>query len=343
MRLLLFKKFLIIFLLLTLTACSKNNSLQLSGSTMGTTYHVTIVTDDQQLDAQQLQNEIDKRLAIINQQMSTYINDSEISQFNHYSQKDWFSVSKDLLTVVRSAIKAHDISSGAFDPTIYPLVSLWGFAKPIKISPPTEAEVQKALSTIGLNQLKTRLSPPALSKDIASLSLDLSAIAKGYGVDTVASLLKQKGFHNYLVEIGGEVYAAGENANKQAWQIAVEQPNTDNMLQAKQAIQALSLSNQAVATSGDYRNFYEYNGKRYAHTLDPKTGKPAENTLASVTVIAPSTMWADAMATIIMVMGAEKGLEFANQQKLPVFMVIHADKAYKTLSNSYFLTQQKVD
>lgn len=336
-----YKQLLIIFLLITLTSCSKNNRLQLTGSTMGTTYHITIVTDNQQLDTKQLQNDIDQGLAEINQQMSTYIDNSEISRFNQYAQGDWFPISNELLTVIRSAVKAHTISNGAFDPSIYPLVSLWGFAKPIKVSPPSESEIQAALRTMGLNHLKIRFSPPALAKDIPQLSLDLSAIAKGYGVDALANLLKQKGFQNYLVEIGGEIYAAGSNPNQEAWRIAVEQPDSDILMQSPTSIQGLSLSNQAVATSGNYRNYYEYEGQRYAHTLDPTTGRPAHNSLASVTVIHPSTMWADAMATTIMVMGVKKGLAFANQQKLPVFMVIHAGTTYKTQSNRYFSVLQK--
>jgi len=337
------KSLLSLFLLLILSACNnnQNGSLKLSGSTMGTTYNITIVGKKSHLNAEQLQGEIEARLATINQEMSTYIDDSEISRFNQYARSDWFPISGEFLAVVQTAIKAHQLSGGAFDPTIYPLVDLWGFAKHIKVSLPSDTDIQIALKQIGLQHLKTRQSPPALSKDIVSLSLDLSAIAKGYGVDALAKLLSNKGFKNYLVEIGGEVYAAGKNANKKPWHIAIEKPDSNHLIQSAKPIQGLYLQDQSVATSGNYRNFYEYAGKRYAHTLDPNTGRPAENTLASVTVIHASNMWADAMATTMMVMGAKQGLAFANKEKLAVFMVIHHEGNYKVITNAYFNNLQK--
>ncbi len=332
---------LVLLLALMLTACgeSSQKSLQFSGITMGTQYHITVVTGQNKLNPQDLQQEIENRLAEINQEMSTYLDDSEISRFNQYSKADWFPVSHEFLSVVESAVKAYKISDGAFEPSIYPLVYLWGFAKKIRVAPPSEVEIQHALQNIGLQHLSIRQSPPALSKDIPALSLDLSAIAKGYGVDALAELLSHKGFQHYLVEIGGEVYAKGKNARGKPWHIAIEQPSS-TLLSSAKPIQGLYLSNQAVATSGNYRNYYKYNGKRYAHTLNPKTGKPAKNKLASVTVLAKSTMWADAMATAIMVMGVKNGMEFANQEKLAVFMVIHKGKSYKTMTNQYFSNYQ---
>lgn len=331
------KRLALFFLSFILFACqpSEKPVLQLSGSTMGTQYHISIVVDKAEIDAQALQAAIDHRLAEINQEMSTYIDDSEISRFNQYQKTDAFPVSKEFLSLVKMAKKAYQISDGAFEPSIYPIVYLWGFAKQINNKPPTENEIKQALQSVGLQHLSIQDSPPALSKDIATLSLDLSAIAKGYGVDVIADLLNQKGFKDYLVEIGGEVYASGHNHQSKAWNIAIEQPDY-NILASPQAIQGVKLSNQAIATSGDYRNYYEYQGQRYAHTMNPKTGKPAKNKLASVSVIHHSTAWADAMATTIMVLGVEKGLAFANKEKLAVFMIIHHGKGYKTLSNRYF-------
>ena len=303
---------------------------------MGTQYHITIVAKKSKMTPQRLQNEIDHRLADINQKMSTYIDDSEISRFNRETTTDWFPISKEFLVVIEAAKKAQQISAGAFDPTVYPLVDLWGFAKQIKVTPPSNKAIEQALAYTGLQHLSIQKNPPALSKDIAQLSLDLSAIAKGYGVDAIAELLDKKGLNNYLVEIGGEVKAKGKNANNKIWHIGIEQPEDYKISQESKVINGLYLDNQAVATSGNYRNFYEYKGKRYAHTINPKTGKPSENTLASVTVIHPSTMWADAMATAIMVMGAEKGLAFANQNKLAIFMVEYKGKTYQTMTNSYF-------
>ena len=308
---------------------------------MGTQYHITLVSSKQQINAQVLQKEIDQHLADINQKMSTYINDSEISLFNQATRMDWLPISKELLIVIQASVKAHNISDGAFDPTVYPLVDLWGFAKQIKITPPSNKAVQITRQYIGLGHLKIRANPPALSKDTDKLSLDLSAIAKGYGVDAIAELLDKRGLTNYLVEIGGEIKARGRNKNNKTWHIAIEQPKAHHMSKKQNIIDDLYLHNQAVATSGNYRNYYEYEGKRYAHTINPATGKPAENTLASVTIIHPSAMWADAMATTIMVMGAKQGLAFANKQKLAVFMITYDGGSYDTIANQHFLNFQE--
>lgn len=308
---------------------------------MGTQYHITLVSNKQHINAQALQKEIDHRLDDINQKMSTYINNSEISLFNQETREGWFPVSKELLTVVQVATSAHSISNGAFDPTVYLLVDLWGFAKQMKVTPPSDYAVQIALEHTGLQHLNIQDNPSALSKDTSSLSLDLSAIAKGYGVDAIAELLDKKGVNHYLVEIGGEIKAKGRNGKHETWHIAIEQPEGQNMLKNPSIIDGLYLHDQAVATSGNYRNYYEYKGKRYAHTINPATGKPAENTLASVTVIHPSAMWADAMATTIMVMGAKQGLAFANKQKLAVFMIIYDGDSYNTIINPLFLSYQE--
>jgi thiamine biosynthesis lipoprotein len=270
-----------------------------------------------------LQDDIDALLHKINQQMSTYSYESEISRFNRYRGRDWFPISSEFFYVTSQAIKAHHISQAAFEPTLYPLVDLWGFAKSAHFSPPSDHLIKKALQHIGLQHLKTRSISPALAKQDVLLSLDFSAIAKGYAVDQVSALLKARGLYNHLVEIGGEIQAQGHNAQQQDWHIAVEHP--DNVHTAQIPITSLYLHNQALATSGNYRNFFEYKGKRYAHTLDPKTGKPTQHSLVSVTVVHESSLWADAMATAIMVMGAKKGLAFANQQKLAVFMVTSSD------------------
>ena len=272
--------------------------------------------------------------------MSTYLHTSEISRFNRYQRKDWFPISKEFLYVVSQAKKAHQISEATFEPTLYPLIDLWGFAQSISVKPPNEQLIKKALQHIGLQHLNIQHKPAALAKDDVLLSLDLSAIAKGYAVDQVSARLKAQGLTNHLVEIGGEIQAQGHNSQQQAWHIAVEHPN--NSQSASAPISSLYLHNQSLATSGNYRNFFEYQGQRYAHTLDPKTGRPTQHSLVSVTVVHASSLWADAMATAIMVMGVEKGLAFAKQQKLAIFIVISADgKHYQTQKNDLFLAIQQ--
>jgi thiamine biosynthesis lipoprotein len=324
-------------LLFSAAACQQTaQTLQLSGSTMGTRYHISIIVN-KHINTIQLQQDIEQLLDSINQQMSTYIDASEISRFNRFKANTWFMVSEDLLQLVSMATKAYQISAARFDPSIYPLVDLWGFAKHIQLTPPNTAAIQQALHNTGLQHLKIQAHPAALAKDIPQLSLDLSAIAKGYAVDQVSALLLEQGFTDHLVEIGGEIQAQGKNRQQQAWHIAIEHPTNTQSFYSGKPIAGVYLSQQALATSGDYRNFYEYQGKRYAHTLDPVTGQPVNNTLASVTVIHPSSAWADAMATAIMVMGVKQGLAFANKEKLAVFMVTHTHQdGYQIQQNRYF-------
>ena len=336
--------FYLLFITLSQVACqSEQTSLQLSGKTMGTHYNITLVPAGHAFNKQQLQLDIEQRLHTINQQMSTYLENSEISRFNRYKSDDWFPISAEFFYVISQAIRAHRISHAAFDPTLYPLVNLWGFAQsiPLSFKPPSDHAIAQALQHSGLHHLRSATTRMALAKKTAELSLDLSALAKGYAVDQISDILSTYGLSNHLVEIGGELHAQGTNAKQQAWHIAIEHP--DNMHMPQAPISSLRLHNQSLATSGNYRNFFEYQGIRYAHTLNPKTGKPTQHDLVSVTVIHPSSLWADAMATAIMVMGAEKGLNFANQQKLAVFMVLSKDgKHYKTQANRFFIQNQQL-
>lgn len=317
--------------------------LQLTGATMGTRYHISIIQNEVKLDKKALHYAIKQRLEQINQSMSTYRENSEISRFNHSRTANWFPISDDFFQVMTQAITAYKDTQGAFDPSIYPLVYLWGFAKKIKFKPPSKRQIQTALNRTGFQHMKLRLSPPAIAKQKISLALDLSAIAKGYAVDVISELLLSKGLSNHLVEIGGEIQAHGTNSNQSAWKIAIEHPaSVQTHTQVNTVIKSIHLNNQALATSGNYRNFYEYKGKQYAHTLDPKTGYPVQTHLVSITVLHPSSLWADAMATAMMVMGKEKALRFADQKKLAVFMVTYTEKdQYQTLTNHYFDTLTK--
>ncbi len=312
--------------------------LQLTGATMGTRYHISIVQNKIKLDKKALHHVIKQRLEQINQSMSTYRENSEISRFNRSSTANWFPISDDFFQVMTQAIIAYQDTQGAFDPSIYPLVDLWGFAKQIKFKPPSEQQIQTALNRTGLHYVKLQSSPPAMAKQKISLALDLSAIAKGYAVDVISELLLNKGLSNHLVEIGGEIQAHGTNSRQSAWNIAIEHPSSvQTQTQVNAVIKSIHLNNQALATSGNYRNFYEYQGKQYAHTLDPKTGYPVQTHLVSITVLHPSSLWADAMATAMLVMGKEKALRFADQKKLAVFMVTYTDKdQYQIFTNHYF-------
>ena len=295
--------------------------MRLQGKTMGTQYHINIPLTPQsianQLNQKQLQSEIETRLQAINQEMSTYIPDSSISQFNRSHSQDWFPVSDKFLHLIHTAQTISQNSQGAFDISVMPLVNLWGFGTTTQNNLPTQTEINSQLKKVGYQLLQTQQQPPAIQKKHPELMIDLSAIAKGYAVDELAELLRKKGLRNFLVEIGGEIRVQGKNQQKQLWKIAIEKPST-----LKRTVQqGLKLDDIAVATSGDYRNYYEKEGVRYSHTINPKTGKPITHKLASVTVFNKSTMIADAQATTIMVLGEQKGKSYAQQHSLEVYMI----------------------
>lgn len=289
-----------------LAGCSapwKPTPVRLCGQTMGTVYAITI--DRVQLDeaqVKQLQGEIDAALAQLNRQMSTYDPESELSRFNAQRDTEPFPVSKETAFVVSKSLEIFRESDGYFDVTVGPLVNLWGFGPDgRRRSPPESEEIERRRSAVGSNHLAVQHDPPALVKSIPDLQVDLSAIAKGYGVDLVSSLLKSKGYGDHLVEIGGEVVGSGR-----VWRIGVERPAES--LNRREIEEIVLLENRAMATSGGYRNFFDADGKRYSHTIDPKTGRPVEHSLASVTVVAKTCAEADAIATAVMAMGPTKGL-----------------------------------
>lgn len=324
------------FVLVTLFAvvgCEKSiEQVHLSGPTMGTTYNVKYLDDQAQTpEAAQIQQEIDRLLDRVNAQMSTYRKDSELSKFNQYKGSEAFEVSPEMIVVVNEAIRLNQLTKGALDVTVGPLVNLWGFgpeARPDVV--PTDDDLAQRRSMVGIEHLT--VNQQSLSKDIPDLYVDLSTIAKGWGVDVVAQYLQSLGFTNYMVEIGGEIQVRGKNQNGTGWRIAIEKPTVD-----QRAIQEIiEPGDMGLATSGDYRNYFEENGIRYSHIIDPKTGRPINNKVVSVTVLDKSTMTADGLATGLMVMGDEAGMKLAEDQHIPVFMVVKTEDGYKELSSSQF-------
>ena len=314
-----------------LTACDKpQEAIKISGPTMGTTYNITLYpAKDSTLDAKQVQTQIDDSLKRINQQMSTWIQDSEISLFNNSESTDWYPVSAEFVSVVEAAQSISKSTNGAFDITIGPLINIWGFGKDFKNNNPDDAVITATQANTGYQKLAVRSSPPALKKQIPQLRINLSAIAKGYGVDAIAEQLANTGVENYLVEIGGEIRANGSKPNKSLWRIAIEKPSTKE----RSIQQGLLLDNTGVATSGDYRNYFERDGKRYSHTIDPETGKPITHQLASITVLHKSAMMADGLATAIMVLGEEKAKTFIADNKLSAYMISRDKNGFSNWHN----------
>lgn len=273
---------------------------------MGTTYAVTIADPPATLAAD-WQEQIEDALKIVNQQMSTYQSDSEITRFNESSSTDWFSVSLPFAQVVAAGLEVSRASQGAFDITVGPLVDAWSFGPGKRSSrPPAEETIESLRKQVGYRHLSVRFDPPALKKELPSLRVDLSAIAKGYGVDRLIELLEELGCQHALVDIGGEDRAMGRRGSR-AWRVAVEDPTED----VRQYHYAIDLVDRAIATSGDYRNFFLFEGVRYSHTIDPRTGRPVDHDLALVSVLADSCMEADAWATALNVLGQKKGQQLA--------------------------------
>ena len=322
--------------LLSLAGCSQDQqreTLRLQGETMGTTWSVQVVQPPADLDPAALESRIRARLDAVNAAMSTYDPSSELSRFNASSGQDWFPVSVGLARVVALALEISDLSGGAFDVTVGPLVNLWGFGPgAVRADLPSKADVDEALARVGHQHLDVRPADPALRKAMPGLYVDLSAIAKGYGVDEVAGVLEAQGLTDYLVEIGGELHGRGLNAKGQPWRIAIERPDSG----VRKVFAVVPLRSLSMATSGDYRNFFEVDGQRYSHTIDPATGWPVRHRLASVTVLDASCARADALATALLVLGPDRGLALAEQLGIAALLILREDDDYRAIASPAF-------
>jgi FAD:protein FMN transferase len=300
--------FLLIAGLLILSACGKKpETIRWAGQTMGTSYHITVMAEsmtDSRLES--LQAKVDSALIEINRQMSTYDPNSEISRFNEHKSSDPFPISPQFKKVLENAALIWELSEGAFDVTVAPLVRLWGFGyKGVPRDIVANEDILQTQENIGMDKLI--IGENTISKLNPNLELDLSAIAKGFGVDEVAALLKNEGYPNTLVEIGGEVLASGLK-HKRKWILGIDAPN-DHRLPGEIIQQRIQNTNAGIATSGDYRSFYMQGVKRLSHTIDPRSGRPVNHNLASVSIIASNCTLADAYATAVMVLGEKEGLK----------------------------------
>ncbi|MBC6428349.1 MAG: FAD:protein FMN transferase [Cellvibrionales bacterium] len=288
----------------------------LHGASMGTSWRVTVLTEPgtaEPLQAAQVQAILDR----IEQRMSNWRADSEISRFNRHPA-GCMAVSVPTREVVRASLDLSERSGGYFDPTLSALIDLWGFgvdaAPP---APPAEPLLQRLRAQSGYRNIALR--GERLCKAQGPVALNLSAIAKGYAVDRVAAALRQLGYRRFLVEVGGELYGQGRNGRGEPWQIGIEQPQARL---GRNLLATVRLDGRGVATSGDYRNYYELDGKRYSHLIDPLSGRPVRHQAAAVTVLHASTMLADGWATALLVAGPEKGRELAQRENLAALMAV---------------------
>lgn len=304
-------------------------TIVLRGAAQGTTYHIKYVAPTKAVDQRQLQVEVEKVLAEIDRQMSTYRNDSEISQFNHAAAGEWFSVSPGVVKVVLAARAISEKTDGAMDVTVGPLVRLWHFgpkepagrkSKP-QFKPPTEEQLKDVRARVGYKLLEVRAKPPALRKNVDGLEVDLSSIASGYTIDRLAGLMQEHRIKDFLVELGGEVRAGGQREDGEPWRIAIERPSVDK----REMEAAVPLVNAALATAGGTHKFFEYEGKRYSHIIDPSTGRPVEHALASVSVAADTCLEADGWDTPLTVLGPDRGLQCAEKYGIAAMFISPAE------------------
>ena len=302
-----------LFLLCLPQGCNARKEVVFTGRTMGTTYHIKVVASYFK-GTSGLQKKIDARLKAINQSMSTYIHDSEISRFNRSTITDKpFRVSDDFFRVFKVAQHLYTLTNGAWDGTIKPLVDIWGFGSgEQEDSLPDAAAIGSTLKTVGFHQIDS-FDQGSVQKKHPSVTLDFASIAKGYAVDQIALLLISNKIDNFIVEIGGEVFASGVRQDGKKWRVGVNVPDKEASLQDLYSV--VQLSNLAMATSGDYRNFIERDGVTYSHIIDPRTGYPLQNGVAGVTILAADCTLADGLATAIVVMGMEQGIALI--EKLP--------------------------
>jgi thiamine biosynthesis lipoprotein len=302
-----------------------------AGPTMGTTYHVTVPAADTPARREAVQAAIDAVLGEVDRRFSTYRDDSELARLNRDASRDWIDVSPELWQVLQQARQVSQATDGAFDITVAPLLDAWGFGvagtRPDTVLvPPTPAQIEHVMQAIGHGRLELRdTTTPAVRKTVPGMRLTVDGIAPGHAVDRIAQALDALRYRDYLVEIGGEVRARGERPGGGAWRIAVETPRA----LAREPLVGLRLRDMAVSTSGDYRDArIDAAGKAYSHTLDPRTGRPVEGALTSVTVLDPLAARADALATALTVMGTEAGLHWATARGVPALFVERRDDGH---------------
>ena len=328
-------RFSIVLSLFLIASCDKTSlpAFDLSGRTMGTTFNITLVSPPDGTDLDSLGAVIQDRLEHVENIASTYRDDSELSQFNSNSSTDWIAVTAELCRMISAALDVSVMTGGAFDITVGPLVNLWGFGpSPQENRLPTEEQITQARSGVSYEALEADCDKRVVRKSLKATYVDLSGWAKGYAVDEIAALLDARHIDNYLIEIGGELRVSGQNAKQKPYSIAIEKPIKNNAME----YHSLLLTDVAVATSGDYRNFYELDGQRYSHTIDPRTGRPVSHQLTGVTVVSTSTAFADAIATALLVLGADEGRALAEELDIAAYFLTRTENGLKETSTTKF-------
>lgn len=323
-------RFFALLVVVLLSGCG--DALQeFGGPTMGSHYSVKYVQAEGVPSQEHLQGEVERMLAEIDRQMSTWRADSDLSRFNRLPVGACMVMPEPVLELVRFGDQISASSGGAFDLTVQPLMELWGFgAQSRGHRLPADEEIAAVLPSIGQRHL--RVDGERLCKD-AFVRLDLDAIAAGAAVDRIAAHLVGLGVRSFLLEITGELKAVGRKPDGSPWMIAIEAPRTDRIEEQRR----LELDGLGLSTSGDYRNYFEVGGKRYSHTFDPRTGRPVEHDLASVSVVDASVLRADGLSTTLMVLGPEQGMAYAEREGIAALFIRRADRGFSVSASSAFV------
>ncbi len=335
-RLIVLRSFTLCLALLALCACDHASpQTDLQGSALGTSFVVSVVDFPAELDADVLRQDILDALGSLDKLASTWRDDSELSALNMALSVDWVAVSAPFCDLLERSLEISRITKGAFDPTVGPLVNLWGFGPAGAISePPTDGDIVVAQHRVGFDLLEVDCNQQLVRKDVPDLYVDLSGWAKGHAVDLVAGLLESRGIDNYMAEIGGELRIRGHNRNGRKWAIGIEAPSTSERVPHA----VVHVTDTSVATSGDYRNYFEHDGQRYSHTIDPRTGRPVTHKLAAVTVVNASAAFADAMATALLVLGPDDGPELARELGLAAYFLVRDASGIQEITTPDFDT-----
>jgi thiamine biosynthesis lipoprotein len=314
-----------------LSGCGNGDSLEsFGGPTMGSTYSIKYVRHKGIPGPAEVQQQVEKILSEVDQQMSTYRSDSDIERFNDLPANSCQPMPASILQLVRVGEQLSIDSDGSFDLTVEPLLNLWGFGP--------QARNEKVPSAEALTQVRQRvghghlrIEGDRLCKD-APVEVDFNSLAAGYAVDRIAAQLTAIGIDSYLAEVTGELKAAGKKLDGSPWRVALEEPRDDQQV----AERVIAVDGYGVSTSGDYRNYFEQDGRRYSHTFDARTGAPVEHALASVTVIHASALMADGLSTLLLILGPQRGWDYAEKHDIGAFFVIRTDKGFVTRTSQAF-------
>lgn len=326
-----------ILLVLALTACQQPTETELAGSIQGTTYHVKMVLDDLPVKPEDVRKEVEAVFRTVDEKLSNWRDDSEISRINQQQTTDWLPVSPEIAGLITIAQGVYQRTGGCYDLTVKPLFDLWGFSKHENRVPGPE-EIKKVLAHVGMDQLELDAEHLRLRKKDPELQISLDSIAQGYTVGAVADRLEARGIHNYLAEIGGEMKVKGHKTNGQSWRVAIEKP-TPMAREVQRILDIQQENGTAVMTSGTYRNFFESGGKSYSHILDPRIGAPVSHNLLSATVLHENPTIADAWSTALLCVGEIDGARIAEDEHLKALLIYRdGDELRERMSNA-FLSQ----